>query len=115
LDVTTSCAEDRERFLKCIAAGLFLQAARRIKTDEGTIKGKGRSGQITSSRGRYRTNVGNEIVSVHPTSSMFNRQPAPKSVVYTELVVTKKSYIRGVTQIREEWLNEVAPAFYHDS
>jgi Oligonucleotide/oligosaccharide-binding (OB)-fold len=32
--------------------------------------------------------------------------------VYTELVTTKKTYIRGVTQIREEWLHEVAPNFY---
>jgi ATP-dependent RNA helicase DHX8/PRP22 len=115
LDVTTSCGEDRERFLKCVAAGLFLQAASRIKTDVDVNKGKGRSGQITSSRGRYRTKVGNETVSVHPTSSMFNRQPAPNCVVYTELVVTKKSYIRGVTQIREEWLNEVAPTFYSET
>jgi Oligonucleotide/oligosaccharide-binding (OB)-fold len=94
---------------------LFLQAASRIKVDnDDTNIGKGRSGQIISSRGRYRTKFGNEMVSIHPTSSMFNRQPAPKCVVYTELVITKKSYIRGVTQIREEWLNEVAPTFFRD-
>jgi HrpA-like RNA helicase len=112
-DVNTSYGQDRERFLKCIASGLFLQAASRIPTDNLIDdQSKGRSGQIISSRGRYRTKVGNVNVSVHPTSSMFNRQPAPKCVVYTELVVTKKSYIRGVTQIREEWLTDVAPNFY---
>ena len=112
-DVHTSYGQDRERFLKCIASGLFLQAASRIPVDNQVDDhSKGRSGQIISSRGRYRTKVGNVNVSVHPTSSMFNRQPAPKCVVYTELVVTKKSYIRGVTQIREEWLTDVAPNFY---
>lgn len=114
MDVTSSTGKDRENFLKCVAAGLFLQVASRIKTDTDVAdQGKGRSGRVTNSRSRYRTKVGNENVSVHPTSTMFNRQPAPKCVVYTELVVTKKSYIRGVTQIREEWLNELAPNFYH--
>ena len=115
LDVNTSYGQDRERFLKCIASGLFLQAASRIQIENpNDDHSKGRSGQIVSSRGRYQTKVGNVKVSVHPTSSMFNRQPAPKCVVYTELVVTKKSYIRGVTQIREEWLTDVAPNFYRN-
>lgn len=111
LDVNLSAGSDLERFLKCVAAGLFMQAASRNKTEDGDT-GKGRSGLITSTRGRYITKVGNISVSVHPSSTMFNRQPAPKCVVYTELVVTKKSYIRGVTQIREEWLQLVAPNFY---
>lgn len=112
LDVLSSCGHDRVRFLKCVAAGLFLQAASRIPVDTGDDHGKGRSGLVVSSRGRYRTTMGNEMVSVHPTSTMFNRQPAPKCVVFTELVITKKTYIRGVTQIREEWLHEVAPKIY---
>jgi HrpA-like RNA helicase len=116
MDVNASAAQDHERFLKCAAAGLFLQVASRIKLDTDSehhnSSNKGRSGLIVSSRGRYRTKVGNEEVSVHPTSTMFNRQPSPKCVVYTELVVTKKSYIRGVTQIREEWLHVLAPKFY---
>jgi HrpA-like RNA helicase len=112
MDVNQSCGDDRESFLKCVAAGLFLQVASRRKVDVEEDNKKGRSGIIVSSRGAYRTKVGNENVSIHPTSTMFNRQPAPKCVVYTELVVTKKTYIRGVTQIREEWLQEVAPKFY---
>ena len=118
MDVTTSCGRDDVRFLKCVAAGLFLQAASRIKVDDSSERRQhanrngGRSGQVLSSRGRYRTKMGNEVVAVHPTSTMFNRQPAPACVVYTELVVTKKTYIRGVTQIREEWLHEVAPNFH---
>lgn len=101
LDVESSCLQDWERFYKCVAAGLFLHAASRVK-----------SAVVEQARGRYQTKVGNIPVAIHPTSAMFNRNPAPKCVVYTELVTTKKNYIRGVTQIREEWLQEVAPKFF---
>jgi HrpA-like RNA helicase len=115
LDTGLSSGKDRETFLKCVAAGLFLQVATRIRTaPDDPSNGKGRSGSLgsSSSRGRYRTKLGNEIVSIHPTSSMFGRIPPPACVVYTELVTTKKTYIRGVTQIREDWLHEVAPKAY---
>ena len=111
MDVTLSCGDDTEAFLKCACAGLFLQSASRMQFSK-EIKGRGTSGSLTSNRGRYKTKVGNSEVSIHPTSSMFGRNPAPKCVVYTELLVTKKTYIRGVTQVREEWLVEVAPRFF---
>ena len=112
MDVSLSCGKNEEAFLKCLAAGLFLQAASRIKAST-TVDGRGKSGDLQQyQRGRYRTMMGNEVVSIHPTSTIFGRNPAPACVVYTELVTTKKTYIRGVTQIREEWLSEVAPDFY---
>lgn len=99
MDVTLSCGKDRAAFCKCVAAGLFLQAASRIK-NETEVDGRGRSGLVVSTRGRYQTKLGNEKVSIHPTSTMFGRNPAPACVVYTELVTTKRTYIRGVTQVR---------------
>lgn len=112
MQVETTFGDDWERFYKCVAAGLFLQAASRARQDT-IAKDNRRSGLVASSvRGRYQTKVGNTLVSIHPTSSLFGRNPAPKCIVYTELVTTKKTYIRGVTQIREEWLQEVAPKFY---
>lgn len=109
IDVRLTAADDYERLLKCFASGLFLQAASRIKVEKDSGP---RSGHVGSTRGRYRTMVGKVDVNIHPTSTMFGRQPAPACVVYTELVATKKTYIRSVTQIKEEWLAEVAPAFY---
>jgi hypothetical protein len=41
---------------------------------------------------------------------MFGRNPAPKCVVYTDLLFTTRMYIRGVTQIREEWLDDITPS-----
>ena len=113
MDVEQSCGAERDMFFKAVCAGLFLQVASRIQaTVEVKGNGRGNSGAIQSSRGRYKTKIGGREVSIHPTSTMFGRNPAPKSVVYTELLTTKKTYIRGVTQIREEWLQEVAPHFF---
>ena len=113
MDVSQSCGDDILDFFKCICAGLFLQSAVRLKA--AGIEGKnprGNSGSLGPSRGRYKTKVGNEEASIHPTSTLFGRNPAPKCVVYTELLVTKKTYLRSVTQIKEEWLVEVAPEFF---
>ncbi|KAL3904987.1 MAG: hypothetical protein SGILL_009858, partial [Bacillariaceae sp.] len=113
MDVSQSCGDDVVEFLKCACAGLFMQAATRLKSShtEGN-NSRGKSGQLGGSRGRYKTVFGGEEASVHPTSTLFGRNPAPKAVVYTELLVTKKTYLRSVTQIREEWLSEVAPEFF---
>mmetsp|Transcript_16053 Transcript_16053/g.44453 ORF Transcript_16053/g.44453 Transcript_16053/m.44453 type:complete len:407 (-) Transcript_16053:1489-2709(-) len=110
MDVDASCGDDRVILFKCICAGFFLQAASRMHAAPSS-DGRG-SGSLGPSRGRYKTKLGGKEVSVHPHSTMFGRNPAPKCVVYTELLFTKKTYIRGVTQIREEWLVEVAPQFY---
>lgn len=117
MDVTRQSRgqQNEETFFKCLAAGLFLQAASRVKATESTVDGRGggNSGNLQQfQRGRYRTMLGNELVSIHPSCTLFGRNPPPACVVYTELVTTKKTYIRGVSQIREEWLYEVAPAFY---
>ena len=112
MDVTlsSSSGEDSINFFKCVCAGLFLQSASRIAASK-EVNGRG-SGNVMSSRGKYKTKVGKTEVSIHPTSTMFGRNPAPKCVVYTELLETKRTYVRGVTQIREEWLAEVAPKFF---
>jgi HrpA-like RNA helicase len=114
MDVSLSCGPEMTDFLKCACAGLFMQVASRIKATF-EVDARGRSGTLGPSRGRYRTKIGSREVSIHPTSSIFGRNPAPKCVVYTELLTTKKTYIRGVTQVREEWLVEVAPHFFKPS
>lgn len=111
MDIGQTCGAEMTTFLKCVCTGLFLQVASRIKATV-EVDARGRSGMLTPSRGRYRTKIGSREVSIHPTSTMFGRNPAPKCVVYTELLSTKKTYIRGVTQVREDWLVEVAPHFF---
>lgn len=110
MDVNTSCSSEMTIFYRCICAGLFLQVATRLPNpgqlpEKKNYRHKG-SGMIPS-RGHYKTKIGGTIVSIHPSSSLFGRNPAPKCVVYTDLLYTTRLYIRGATQIREEWLNDV--------
>ncbi|KAF0757136.1 hypothetical protein AaE_004367, partial [Aphanomyces astaci] len=53
-----------------------------------------------------------EEVKVHPSSVMFMRNPAPRYVLFNELVFTSKQYIRGVVPIEKEWLVDAAPKFF---
>jgi ATP-dependent RNA helicase DHX8/PRP22 len=111
MDVRSSCSSEMTTFYRCISAGLFLQVATRLPNpdqSQGRKNSRYNAGMIPS-RGHYKTKIGGTIVSVHPSSCIFGRNPAPKCVVYTDLLHTTRMYMRGTTQIREEWLNDFAP------
>ncbi|CAN0914605.1 Probable pre-mRNA-splicing factor ATP-dependent RNA helicase DEAH5 [Linum grandiflorum] len=78
---------------KAIAAGFFFHAARK-----------------DSQEGGYRTLVENQAVHIHPSSALFHRQP--DWVIYHEVVMTTKEYMREATVIDPKWLVEVAPSFF---
>lgn len=40
-------------------------------------------------------------------------QPRPKWVVYHELVMTSKEFMRVSSEIKPEWLIEIAPHYYN--
>ena len=54
----------------------------------------------------YRTLKTNQTVYIHPSSSLFQHQPPIKAVLYYELVMTSKSYLRSVMEIKSAWLLE---------
>ena len=91
LDVV-SCSKAWHRVQKAIASGFFRNAAKK-DPQEG-----------------YRTLVDSQIVSIHPSSSLFHRQP--EWIVFHEVVQTTKEYMREVTSIDPKWLVEYAPAFF---
>lgn len=91
LDVV-SAGKNFTRIRKAIAAGFFFHAARK-DPQEG-----------------YRTLVENQPVYIHPSSALFQRQP--DWVVYHELVMTTKEYMREVTLMDPKWLVELAPRFF---
>lgn len=91
LDVV-SCGKQTARVQKCICSGFFQNAAKK-DPQEG-----------------FRTLVDSQVVYIHPSSSLFNRQP--EWVVYHELVLTTKEYMREVTTVDPKWLVEFAPAFF---
>lgn len=91
LDVVT-CGKNTARVQKAICSGFFRNAAKK-DPQEG-----------------YRTLVDSQVVYVHPSSALFNRQP--DWVIYHELVLTTKEYMREVTTIDPKWLCEFASSFF---
>ncbi|XP_019857665.1 PREDICTED: ATP-dependent RNA helicase DHX8-like [Amphimedon queenslandica] len=91
LDVV-SCGKNVSRVQKAIASGFFRNAARK-DPQEG-----------------YKTITDNQTVYIHPSSALFNRQP--DWVIYHELILTTKEYMRETTAIDPKWLVEFAPAYF---
>ncbi len=80
---------------KCIVAGFFTNAAKK-DPQEG-----------------YKTILENQPVYIHPSSALFNKNP--EWVIYNELVLTTKEYMRNVVAIDAKWLVELAPNFFKRS
>ncbi len=49
---------------------------------------------------------------LHPTSALSGLGYQPDYVTYHELILTTKEYMRTVTAIEGEWLEELAPKFF---
>jgi len=94
LDVI-SAGKNYIKVRKAIVSGFFAKAARK-DPQEG-----------------YRTIVENTPVYIHPSSSLFQRNP--DWVVYHELVQTTKEYMREVTAIEPKWLVNFAASFYRQA
>lgn len=91
LDIV-SAGKNYKKICKAITAGFFTNAAKK-DPQEG-----------------YRTLVDQNPVYIHPSSAIFNKNP--EWVIYHELVLTTKEYMRNIMVIEAKWLTELAPAFY---
>ena len=96
VDPTSSCGGDHILIGKAITAGFFPNAARLQKGGDSyrTLK----SGGITAW--------------IHPSSVLARVETAPKWILFDQLQLTSKEYMRTVMEIRPEWLMEVAPHYY---
>jgi len=86
---------------KAICSGFFYHTARLDRT------------------GNYKTVKHNQTVYMHPSSALFKNDDnnsaessLPRWLIYHELVLTKKEYMRCCIQIQPEWLSEIAPHMY---
>jgi pre-mRNA-splicing factor ATP-dependent RNA helicase DHX16 len=80
---------------KALTAGYFYNVAQLQKTGDS-----------------YRTLKTNQTVYIHPSSSLFQHQPPIKALLYYELVMTSKSYVRQAMEIKSAWLLE-GPLLVH--
>merc|ERR1712238_172027 len=87
-----SAGKNYKLICKAITAGFFTNTAKK-DPQEG-----------------YRTLVDQNPVYIHPSSALFNKNP--EYVIYHELVLTTKEYMRSIMVIDAKWLTELAPNFY---
>ncbi|OLL22165.1 Pre-mRNA-splicing factor ATP-dependent RNA helicase-like protein cdc28 [Neolecta irregularis DAH-3] len=78
---------------KAITSGFFPQVSRLQRSGDS-----------------YRTVKSNQTVYVHPSSVLYDQHK--KWLLYHELVLTSKEYMRQTMEIRPEWLLEVSPHMY---
>lgn len=65
--------------------------------------------QLSRTGDSYKTFKTNQVVYIHPSSSLFQNQPPTRYINYYELVLTSKEYARSVMEFKPQWLLEVAP------
>jgi len=86
-----SAGRNYDKVRKCIVAGYFTNAAKKDPQDG------------------YRTMVEGNPVFIHPSSALFNKNP--EWLIYHELVLTSKEYMRQVMSIEPKWLIEYVLMF----
>ncbi|KEP66318.1 UNVERIFIED_CONTAM: helicase associated domain (ha2) protein [Hammondia hammondi] len=89
-----SCGTDWDVIRKSICAGYFHNAAK--------LRGIGEYVNLRSSIPCH----------LHPTSALYGAGHTPDYVVYHEVVLTTKEYMRNVTSVEAAWLAELGPMYF---
>ena len=87
-----SAGKNLAKVRKCIVARFFKNAAKE-DAQEG-----------------FKTMVEGQPVFIHPSPSLFEKNP--EWVIYHELILTTKEYMRNVLTVNPKWLIELAPNFH---
>ncbi len=69
---------------------------------------------VQGKRGTYRT-LGKahlDEVSIHPSSVLSSLSQPPLAIVFSELVVTTKHYVRDCSVIDQRWLIKCVPEYF---
>ncbi|KAI8344072.1 P-loop containing nucleoside triphosphate hydrolase protein [Chlamydoabsidia padenii] len=94
LDLVSTPFEDRNYYSnirRALAAGYFMQVAHLERS------------------GHYLTVKDNQLVQLHPSSCLDHK---PEWVLYNEFVLTTRNYIRICTEIKMDWLIDIAPHYF---
>ena len=94
LELVSTPFEDKkyyENIRRALVAGFFMQVAKK------------------DSSGKAYITVDNQAVLLHPSTVLGQESDW---VVYNEFVLTTKNYIRTVSEVRAEWLVDIAPGYY---
>ncbi|CAO3647358.1 unnamed protein product [Cunninghamella blakesleeana] len=94
LDLVSTPFEDRHYYInirKALAAGYYMQVAHLERS------------------GHYLTVKDNQLVQLHPSSCLDHK---PEWVIYNEFVLTTRNYIRNCTEVKADWLVDIAPHYF---
>ena len=107
-----------------VLLGLYLNVAKRVSTQDAMGNSKDGSKRPDNRMGKifldpqaapYSTIRGNQPVHIHPSSVLFSNpsgRKLPEYVVFAELLITTKHYMRNVTAVDGSWLMELAPNLF---
>jgi len=90
-----SCPDERKlhrSIRKALVCGFFMQVARKEREE-----------------GPYLTMKEDQVVALHRSCGL---DPQPDWVIFDELVLTSRNYIRTVSKVKPEWLLEIAPNYF---
>lgn len=80
---------------RCLCAGYFVNVARRSAARTFcTMDGHG------------------SIVYIHPSSTLYNQETLLEWIIFHDVVVTSKIYVRTVCPVRYEWLRDLLPRLH---
>ncbi|POM82309.1 Helicase associated domain (HA2) family protein [Cryptosporidium meleagridis] len=65
-----------------------------------------------TSNKQYLTEINRELVNIHPTSSVSHLKEKPKWIIFTDIIQTKKTYIRIISAINHLWLNDYCSRWF---
>ncbi|KAM8768274.1 putative ATP-dependent RNA helicase DHX40 [Acanthopagrus schlegelii] len=93
--VETFDGNKSELFRRCLCTGYFTNVARRsIGKVFCTMDGNG------------------SMVNIHPSSSLFDQEAELNWVIFHDVLVTSRVYIRTVCPIRYEWVKDLLPKLH---
>ncbi|XP_068173354.1 probable ATP-dependent RNA helicase DHX40 isoform X2 [Antennarius striatus] len=93
--VETFDGNKNELFRRCLCTGYFTNVARRsVGTAFCTMDGNG------------------SMVQIHPSSSLFEQEAEMNWVIFHDMMVTSRVYIRTVCPIRYEWVKNLLPKLH---
>ncbi|CAH0700700.1 unnamed protein product [Spodoptera exigua] len=96
--------------LKCLLCGLFTNCAWQRGAGAGWGGGGAAGGGGARAAGRYVTAAG-AAAALHPASALQALRPPPAALLYTELLVTGRTYMLTASAIQPHWLHQVAPDY----
>ncbi|KAI8049085.1 P-loop containing nucleoside triphosphate hydrolase protein [Syncephalis plumigaleata] len=94
IDLVSTPFNDKNYYInirRALLSGFFMQVAHQERS------------------GHYLTVKDNQIVNLHPSTCLDHK---PDWVLYNEFVLTTRNYVRTVTEVKPEWLLELAPQYY---